>query len=278
MNVGPSPSVFQTHCADLLEFLERQQHIEQGERHLYRHQISAVLSARQQLTDDQRSDQLTDDQRSDQLTDDQQSDQLTDDQQSKIALVVLPTGCGKTGVAVLAAYALDAARVLVVTPSMTISEQIYEAFCSEDGFLLTRGIITQAQLDKVRPSGLCITKTSQILDHTHDPLMVVNVHKIGGTSGVQIDAIRSDQYDLVIVDEAHHYPAKTWRQLVDHFRDARKLFLTATPLYRDKPILPHAPCFSLKRDDAVDRGIIRSIDFCEDPGQGTPNEVFTLIV
>ena len=245
MNVRRTRSVFETNCDALLRALEDQQ----GD--LHRHQREAVLSAR---------------------------GQLTDDQLPNYALVVLPTGCGKTGVAVLAAYALNAARVLVVTPSVTISEQIHEAFCSLDGFLLKRRIITQAQLNDVRPSGVCITQTSQILEHTHDPLMVVNAHTIGGRSRVKIADIPYDQYDLVIVDEAHHYPADTWRLLVDHFRNARKLFLTATPLYMGEPILPHAPCFSLSRDEAVRRGIIRSIDFCEDPGQGTPNEVFTLIV
>jgi len=38
------------------------------------------------------------------------------------------TGCGKTGVAVLASYALSATRVLVIMPSIIISRQICQAY------------------------------------------------------------------------------------------------------------------------------------------------------
>ena len=75
--------------------------------------------------------------------------------------------------------------------------------------------------------------------------------------------IPNDNYDLVIVDEAHHYPAPTWKTLVDHFPTSRRLFITATPEYKGKPILSHAPCFTLSRYEAVCRGIIRNLHFEE---------------
>ena len=40
-----------------------------------------------------------------------------------VSLVVLPTGTGKTGVGVMAAYVCKAKRVLIVTPSVAISKQ-----------------------------------------------------------------------------------------------------------------------------------------------------------
>ena len=42
---------------------------------------------------------------------------------SQVALVVLPTGCGKTGVAVLASYVLNASRVLlvIITPQGVVT-------------------------------------------------------------------------------------------------------------------------------------------------------------
>ena len=43
----------------------------------------------------------------------------------------------------------------------------------------------------------------------------------------------SDQlFDTVIVDEAHHYPAETWKKIIDHFKQRKKVFLTATPSHR----------------------------------------------
>ena len=40
------------------------------------------------------------------------------------ALLVLPTGTGKSGIAILAPYILSARRVLIVTPSKTITRQL----------------------------------------------------------------------------------------------------------------------------------------------------------
>ena len=230
-------SVFNNQSQNLIDFLGTNKAL----GHLYEHQIEAVEQVR---------------------------NQLQDRQQPNIALVVLPTGCGKTGVAVLAAFVLNASRVLVITPSVKISEQIHEAFCGSekrDCFLVERGIVQKEDKNYFRPTGIFITKTKEILRHTQDSFMVVNAHKIGGASSVQIDSIKDTNYDLVIVDEAHHYPARTWQLLVDHFRNSRRLFLTATPYHRGKLILTHKPCFDLSRQDAVQKGIIRPVTFEEVP-------------
>ena len=204
-----------------------------------------------------------------------------DDKKPNIALVVLPTGCGKAGVAVLAPYLLNPSRVLVITPSSKISQQIYEEFCGENMFLLKRGIIKdedRLQFCPLNPGNYIKHSKDIKRNMTYYSLMVVNAHKIGGRSRVKIADIPNDRYDLVIVDEAHHYPAPTWKYLVDHFPNSRRLFLTATPYYKGVKILPdNATCFSLSRQKAVARGIIRSVEFFEATAQShpemTPTEV-----
>ena len=94
------PSVFNNQNSVIREFLDRPD--ASTSSHVWQHQIDAVKMVVKQLEDREKPN---------------------------IALVVLPTGCGKTGVAVLAAYALNASRVLVITPSVKISKQIHEAFC-----------------------------------------------------------------------------------------------------------------------------------------------------
>ena len=231
-------SVFNNQCPAIREFLNQPN----ASKHVWQHQIDAVKMVVKQLEDREKPN---------------------------IALVVLPTGCGKTGVAVLAAYALNASRVLVITPSVKISKQIHEAFCGSQTqtdkrcFLEKRGIFSPDDVVYVVPRGECITDSAKIIYHYVDPFMVVNAHKIGGLSSVKIEDIRKDGYDLVIVDEAHHYPAPTWKTLVDHFDQSRRLFITATPVYKGKPILPYPPCFTLPRQEAIERGIIRNIDFYE---------------
>lgn len=193
---------------------------------------------------------------------------------SNIALVVLPTGCGKTGVAVLASYVLNASRVLVVTPSLIISRQIDDAY---EHFLVKRGIINEEDRHLYVPQKMLITKSEQLVtsgdlgqqtlrtEVQQADLLITNAHKIGEKSKVKVEDIPADCFDLVIVDEAHHYPAKTWKQLIDHFPNSKKIFLTATPEHDGRPILtePSYQCYQLSQDDAVKDGVIRKVLFHE---------------
>ena len=208
--------------------------------------------------------------------------QLDDGEQPNIALVVLPTGCGKTGVAVLAPYVLDSRRVLILTPSKAISGQIYQAFCSrneENIFLVQRDMVRREDAHNIRPRARPIDIPNQIHDALVDDLLVITAHQVGGNASVSINDIPADNFDLVIVDEAHHYPAETWRTIVDHFPNSRRLFLTATPCHRNVYILERVEpaiaglegnehicidaCYTLLPQNAIDRGIIRANRFEE---------------
>ena len=189
MEVNRTPSCFNTNNAAMVNFLEDEyRRHEEGlppRSRLYHHQIEAVRKLQEYFNPQKNPNS------------------------SNIALVVLPTGCGKTGVAVLASYALIASRVLVITPSIIISRQIDKAY---ENFLLNKRVVTSAHdMQCVMPSKAVIMKSSEIHNGMQSTLMIVNAHKIGGQSNVRIEDIPRDHYDLVIVDEAHHYPALTWR-------------------------------------------------------------------
>ncbi len=68
-----------------------------------------------------------------------------------------------------------------------------------------------------------------------------------------------DFFDLVVVDEAHHTPAETWRSLLEHF-DARALLLTATPIRRDKKRLPGKQVYHYPLRKALDEGLYQPVD------------------
>ena len=83
------------------------------------------------------------------------------------------------------------------------------------------------------------------------------------------DHLDDDLFRLVIVDEAHHHPAPTWRRIVDKFRspDCPVFFFTATPYRTDgKNILPpkeSCTVHHLPLKKAVEDGIIRQTQFQE---------------
>lgn len=49
----------------------------------------------------------------------------------------------------------------------------------------------------------------------------------------RLDELKSDQFDYIIVDEAHHTPASTYRQVVETFSPKLLIGLTATPFRSD---------------------------------------------
>jgi superfamily II DNA or RNA helicase len=212
-------------------------------------------------------------------------DHLSDRSKPNIALCVLPTGSGKSGIAVLSAYACKAERVLVITPSKHISKQMFNSFCDTNGaaFLVKRRIIKSLKDFERHCRPTCadiVTNTNDINSYFNKDLVIANAHKFGSNSRVSIDAIPTDAVDLVIVDEAHHYPAETWRAIVDHFSNAKKLFLTATPKYKKKDILPNQQdyiCYDLSRETLVDRGIIRDISFSDNKKSLNEVEAFNAI-
>ena len=137
-------SVFNTRSTDMVDFLEGEyRRCKEGEKQissLYPHQVEAVLKLREYFDS---------------------FDPQNNPNSSNIALVVLPTGCGKTGVAVLASYALNARRVLVITPSIIISRQIDKAY---EKFLIDHGIIrdTPEDTQDTLPTKSLIKKSSEI--------------------------------------------------------------------------------------------------------------------
>lgn len=198
-----------------------------------------------------------------------------------IGVAVLPTGAGKSGVAVLAPYVLNSSSVLIITPSVLISSQLYREMCGDDAhesFFVKRGIVTADNFHKIAEHGLLVDKPL-VKNRTMEDvvqnlrkyrLVIANAHKFGEPAGfVDLGKFPKDLFDTIIVDEAHHYPAKTWKRIIDHFKTSKKVFLTATPFHRGQQIVGTSIedqrnryiAFQLTRDDAVDAHIIRKLEF-----------------
>lgn len=192
------------------------------------------------------------------------------------AMVVMPTGTGKSGVIVLAPYllanTLQVKNVLIITPSAEISKQLKTAFTgAEDGglqkcFFSKVGLINDTRdLKVVCPSTNIIdsTKSTNDTQLTND-ITITNAHKFT-TGGVWKDTLPKDSYQLVIVDEAHHLPSETWRSITDHFGYEKTIFFTATPYRSDNKAIEFKAIFQtvtyqLHRNEAVAAGIIRDVE------------------
>lgn len=189
------------------------------------------------------------------------------------AVVVLPTGAGKTAVLMLCPFVLKARRVLVITPSQFVRNQIARDF-----------------------KALSTLKRTGALPNSLDPPLVIEV-KETMTNSVAWDALReahvvvatpnavspgkkgitnppSDLFDLVLIDEAHHAPAHTWTAIIKAFPAARSVLFTATPFRRDRKEIKGRYIYSYPIQRAFDDGIYGEMEFlpvtCE---EGTTGDI-----
>ena len=114
-------------------------------------------------------------------------------------------------------------------------------------------------------------------------LVIVNAQKFGTNSNVDWDKLNRRSFNLLIVDEAHHFPAPTWNTIVAHF-NCKTIFLTATPVRKGKPILNEQNgniCFDITLNELMNNGIIRKTVFQEigtDQDSGTERETVRIFI
>ena len=191
------------------------------------------------------------------------------------AVAVLPTGTGKSPIALVLPYAMKSKRVLVITPRDTLRSQMYESATNshereqDPAFLTKVGLVP---VDRPEALGHIIEADSakKLFDNNASVTMTI--------ANAQIFTDRQGQrrrrwshllppktYDLVVVDEAHFHPAPTWKAICDHFLTSETgcnvVFLTATPYRQDEdPVCePDEFCFQFLRSVAVSRHIIRDV-------------------
>ena len=224
---------------------------------------------------------------------------VDEETKDKTALVVMPTGSGKTGIIACLPYCLGGAveedritdinlnkPILVIAPGLTIFKQLDENLQS-DPFLQKVGLIKPGRL------GYCVHKIMKAEDvrilHRTAPqydIVLTNAQKwrrIGGDPTPNYEDLPEDLFSAVIVVEAHHLPSKQWKVIVDKFRPHAKVaFFTATPKRADgKDITtdfkrPDGSTYLkvahlLTREEAIRDRMIRDIDptILEDPDKDT---------
>ena len=70
-------------------------------------------------------------------------------QGGKNALIQLPVGCGKSGLATILPFGIAEGRVLLITPNLTIKEELYNAFDitnKQKCFWRQRGVLEDRQM------------------------------------------------------------------------------------------------------------------------------------
>jgi superfamily II DNA or RNA helicase len=188
------------------------------------------------------------------------------------ALVVMPTGSGKTAVLLAVPFVLRANRVLIITPSKLVREQIVEG--AEQ--------LSVLKSSRVLPAAVAMPKVFHVTGKIANDAQWEELRKYDivvatpNCTSPEMDGVAkapADLFDVVLFDEAHHSAAKTWQALLDHFVGARRVLFTATPYRRDKKLIRAKSVYTYPLRKAFEDKIFGKVNFVSvQPKQGQKND------
>ncbi len=146
--------------------------------------------------------------------------------------IVLPVGCGKSGLITISPFALRANRVLVVAPNVNIAKQLQDDFdpSKPDMFYSKCAILADPPYPEPAPIRGTTTNRADLEDAE---VVITNIQQLQGSDNHWLASLPSDFFDLILFDEAHHNVATSWDVLRRSFPDARIINYSATPKRAD---------------------------------------------
>jgi excisionase family DNA binding protein len=149
------------------------------------------------------------------------------------AIIQLPVGCGKTGVAAILPFGLSHTRTLVIAPNTIIREGLYADLNISNASCFWKKVGVLDSFTSGPFTALVDGPKANIDDCVNSHIVVANIQQLASSTDRWLSQYPSDFFDLVIIDEGHHVAAESWQKVVRAFPQARFVSLTATPFRSD---------------------------------------------
>ncbi len=151
------------------------------------------------------------------------------------AVVQLPVGCGKSGLAAILPFGIACGRVLVITPNLTIKDELQKTLdITNRQKCFWRRMQVLADTDMIAGPYVCTLESGNVSVCEQSHIVLTNIQQLATNAEKWLDQFPPDFFDLVIVDEAHHGAASSWKLVFSKFPDAKVINLTATPFRSDR--------------------------------------------
>jgi superfamily II DNA or RNA helicase len=173
--------------------------------------------------------------------------------------IVLPVGCGKSGLIAIAPYATGARRALVIAPGTRIRGQLGNDLRanSPTNFYERCGVFSAIE---AFPEAVVVESGRVNLDDIHHcDVAIANIQQIAGDENRWLDELDEDFFDLILVDEAHHNTATSWQQVKRRFPSARIINFSATPSRADGAIMEGEIIYSFPVLRAIEAGYVKRL-------------------
>ena len=160
------------------------------------------------------------------------------------ALLISATGTGKTYASAFAARELEFSRVLFLVHRNQIAKQAMKSYRKVFGSKVSMGMVTGKHQDYDADFVFATVQTLSKED--------------------TLSRYKKDQWDLIIIDEAHHSSADSYKKITDYFMPKLWLGMTATPDKRDDnqegkniyEIFDHQIAYEIRLQNAMEEDLL----------------------
>ena len=176
------------------------------------------------------------------------------------AIIQLPVGCGKSGVAAILPFGISRGRVLVIAPNLTIKRELYQTLDitnRQKCFWRQRRVLAPEHMS--HGPYVCTLDTGNLSVCEKSHIVVTNIQQFGTDAEKWLNRFPQDFFDLIIVDEAHHGAATSWQRVFERFPEAKVANLTATPFRSDRQELDGDLVFRYPFKSASLKGYVKKV-------------------
>lgn len=171
--------------------------------------------------------------------------------------IVLPVGCGKSGAIALTPFAFKSRRTLVIAPSVSIAEQLYNNFNpSNDSMFYQKCSVISAPFPE--PAEIRGEKTNKS-DLDEADVVITNIQQLQRENNKWLSLLPDDYFDLIVFDEGHHSVASSWETLKTKFPQAKIVNFSATPMRSDGQIMAGEIIYSYPVAEAIKMGYVKRL-------------------
>lgn len=171
--------------------------------------------------------------------------------------VVLPVGCGKSGLITLTPFATNSIRTLVIAPGLNIKSQLFSDFDPANPTMFYQKCHV---INSSFPEPAKIERTNtNITDLENADVVIANIQQIQGEDNSWLNTLPNDFFDLIIVDEAHHNVADSWTRIREKFSNAKIVNFSATPTRADGQLMAGRIIYSFPIFRAMELGYVKKL-------------------
>lgn len=172
------------------------------------------------------------------------------------ALISMPTGTGKSAVIMLSPYLLKSTKVLIITPTILVRSQM------ADDFKVLRTLTDIGVFPEIMHKPKIFEMSTKFKES-----MITDIEKNDVVIATPICALSlseheiKQRFDIIIIDEAHHEPAKTWKSVLKNMQFCNQLLFTATPFRRDDKRIEADYIYNYPLSLAYKDGIYSNVEY-----------------